>query len=220
MDEEHEFNLQDPETYILSKYEAERVALEAADAGLPIVVVLPSGIFGPGDWKPTPSGQGIVTYLKMLPSLSVPVTAGGISIVDVDDVVEGHILAMEKGRIGERYILGGENVTFREMFDTLCDLTGLATPGKDVSRGMAELAGRLMELWARLRGGEPTLTFRLARDYAFAYAWVTSEKAEQELGYAHRPARQALSRSVRWFLEHGYVPDNAARRVRLEFRPT
>jgi dihydroflavonol-4-reductase len=127
---------------------------------------------------------------------------------------------MEKGRIGERYILGGENVTFRQMFETLCDLTGLAAPGRDVGRGMAMLAGRFLELRARWLGGAPTLTMRLARDYACAYAWVDSAKAEQELGYQHRPARQALARSVRWFLEHGYVSEPAARRVRLEFRPT
>lgn len=220
MTEEHEFNLKDPETYILSKYEAERVALEAADEGEPVVVVLPAGVFGPGDWKPSPTGMGILTYLKMSPVLSVPVSSGGISVVDVDDVVEGHIAAMEKGRIGERYILGGENVTFRQMFETLCDLTGLAAPGRDVSQGLAMFFGRLLELRARLLGGEPALTMRLARDYAFSYAWVDSSKAEQELGYQHRPARQALSRSVRWYLEHGYVPETAARRVRLEFRPT
>ncbi len=220
MDETHEFNLEDPETYVLSKFEAERVALEGADDGLPIVVVEPAGIFGPGDWKPTPSGQGILTYLKMSPSIRVPVTEGGISIVDVDDVVEGHILAMEKGRIGEKYILGGENVTFRQMFEILSDITGLAPPGGNASRGLVSLVGSLLELRARFRGGDPPLTRRLARDYAFGYAWVTSEKAEQELGFKFRPARTTLSRSVRYYLEHGYVPRDKARHVRLEFRTT
>jgi dihydroflavonol-4-reductase len=220
MDEEHEFNLADPETYILSKYEAERVAMEFADGGLPVVVVNPSGIMGPGDWKPTPSGAGIVRYLKTSPALKIPVTEGGINIVDVEDVAAGHIAAMERGAIGERYILGGEDVTYTQMFDTLSDLTGLAPPGRVISPGLLELVGRAAELGARFSGGDPLITYRLARDYGSAYTWVTSEKAEAALGYTHRPARETLARSVRWYLEHGYVPDRAARRVRLELRPT
>jgi dihydroflavonol-4-reductase len=220
MDEEHEFNLAEPETYILSKYEAERVAMEYADEGLPVVVVNPSGIMGPGDWKPTPSGAGIVRYLKTPPTMKLPVTEGGINIVDVDDVVAGHIAAMEQGAIGERYILGGENVTYAQMFDTLSELTGLAPAGRVISPGLLELVGRAAELKSRMFGGDPLITYRLARDYGSAYTWVTSEKAESALGYAHRPARETLARSVRWYLEHGYVPDGAARRVRLELRPT
>ncbi len=216
MDEEHEFNLADPETYILSKYEAERVALEMADEGLPVVCVLPSGVYGPGDWKPTPSGQSVVTYLKSSPAFRIPVTEGGINVVDVDDVVTGHMLAMEKGQVGERYILGGENMSFRKLFETLSELTGLGPPGSTTGAGLAELAGRAMELKARLFGGEPPLTYRLARDYATNYAWVTTDKAEAELGYEHRPARETLARAVRWYLERGYVPEKAARRVRLE----
>jgi dihydroflavonol-4-reductase len=156
----------------------------------------------------------------MPPSIHLPVTEGGISVVDVEDVANGHILAMDKGRIGERYILGGENVTFRQFFETLSELTALAPPGRDVSGGLVELAGRLMELKARFFGGDPELTHRLARDYASAYAWATSEKAETELGYTHRPARETLGRAVRWYLERGYVPERAAKRVRLELRPT
>jgi dihydroflavonol-4-reductase len=220
MDETHEFNLQDPETYVESKFRAEQVALDYAKAGLPVVVVEPSGIFGPGDWKPTPSGAGIVTYLKLPQVIRMPVTDGGLSIVDVDDVVEGHIAAMNKGRVGEKYILGGENVTYRDMFEMLSDLTGLAPPGKTASPGMVSLGGILMELKASLLGGDPPITRRLARDYAFGYLWVTSEKAAKELGYQFRPARVTLSRSVRWYLEHGYVPEKHARRVRLEFRTT
>ncbi len=220
MDEEHEFNLSDPETYVLSKYEAERVALEAADAGLPVVVVLPAAVSGPGDWKPTPTGQGIVTYLKSSPAFRMPVPEGGLNIVDVDDVVDGHIRAMSDGQIGERYILGGEDLTFRQMFETLSDLTGLAPPGGSVSGGLLQLVGRMLELRSRIWGGDPELTYRLARDYSTSYAWVTSERAETELGYTHRPARETLSRAVRWYLQHGYVSDKAARRVRLEFRPT
>jgi dihydroflavonol-4-reductase len=219
MDESHEFNLAEPEVYVQAKYEAEQVALEMASGGLPVVVVLPSAVVGPGDWKPTPTGAGIVQYLKLPPTLRIPATPGGLSVVDVDDVVAGHMLAMAHGRVGEKYILGGENLTFSQMFETLSEVTGLGPP-RPISQGMAELAGRLMELRARLGGGTPQLTYRMARDFASDVMWVTSEKAETELGYTHRPARAALGRAVAWFLEKGYVPDKSARRIRLELRTT
>jgi dihydroflavonol-4-reductase len=219
MDESHEFNLAEPEIYVQAKYEAEQVALEKANEGLPVVIVLPSAVVGPGDWKPTPTGASIVQYLKLPPPLRFPVTSGGLNVVDVDDVVAGHMLAMAHGRVGERYILGGDDLTFTQLFETLSDITGLAPP-RPISQGMAELAGRLMELRARLKGGTPLLTYRMARDFAGDVPWVTSQKAETELGYTHRPARAALGRAVAWFLEKGYVPDKSARRIHLELRTT
>jgi len=117
-------------------------------------------------------------------------------------------------------VLGGENLTFADLFDHLSDISGLAPPGRTVGPGLVQLVGWLLELRARLGGPTPLVTHRLARDYSSDFVWVTSEKAEQELGYTRRPAREALSRSVRYYLERGYVPDKAARRVRLELRPT
>ena len=111
-----------------------------------------------------------------------------------------------------------EQTTAEQMFELLSDITGLAVPGSPMGPGVVQLTGWLMELWARWTERDPPLTRRLARDYALAYAWVTSEKAERELGYTHRPARDTLARSVRWYLENGYVPEKAARRVRLELR--
>jgi dihydroflavonol-4-reductase len=219
LDEEDEVELRDPDTYVEAKYRAEQLALEMAEQ-LPIVVVLPATVVGPGDWKPTPTGTGILRYLRLPPNLRVPVPEGGLNVVDVDDVALGHVLAMEKGRLGERYILGGEDLTYEELIDTLSDLTDLAMPGRQMGSGMFELAARFMELRARLGGPQPDLSYRMARDYVGAYAFLSSEKAEGELGYRHRPAREALGRAVRWFLEKGYVPDRAARRVRLELRPT
>ncbi len=219
MDETHPFNLTDPEPYIEAKVEADAAYDELVDAGMPIVRVMPSGVFGPGDWKPTPNGQGLLEYMQLSPGLSMPVSEGGINVVDVEDVVEGHLRAMEVGDIGERYILGGENVTFTQMFQMLADITGLAEPSNPKGPVMIGLLAWLMELRSTLTGKSPTLTTRLARDYAHAYVWVTSEKAEQDLGYQHRPAREALSRSVRWFIEKGYVPGSVADQVRLELRP-
>jgi len=147
------------------------------------------------------------------------VTAGGINVVDVEDVAMGHVLAMDRGVVGERYLLGGENLTFSKLFETLCDLTGLAEPSAPRGKGLMKFAGKLFELNARLRGGDPRITSRLANDYADTFSFITSKKAEAGLGYRHRPAREALARSVRWFLANGYVPPAAASRVRLELRP-
>lgn len=219
MDEEHEFNLSDPEAYMRAKYEAEQVAIEFSKSGLDLVRVLPGTVVGPGDWKPTPNGRAIVAYLKMPVGFRVPVFEGGLNIVDVEDVVNGHIAAMEKGRSGERYILGGDNLTFSQIFECLSEVTGLAEPAPPRGKGFAELVGSLWELKARWFGGDPILTRRLARDYVGAYVHVTSAKAERELGYTHRSAREALARAVRWFLDKGYVPEQAASRVRLELRP-
>jgi len=219
MDETHEFNLSDPEAYFAAKVAADKVAAEFIAERLPIVSVLPGTIAGPGDWKPTPNGRLLLEYLKTAPTAHFPVSGGGLNLVDVEDVALGHVLAMERGVVGERYLLGGDNLTFSQLFETLCDLTGLAEPSAPKSKGLMKFAGTLFELNARLRGGEPRITSRLANDYVDAFVYVTSNKAELALGYRHRPAREALARSVRWFLAHGYVPPRAAARVRLELRP-
>ena len=211
MDEGFAFNRQDSETYIVAKWRAEQVALDEAARGLPVVIVNPSGIFGPGDWKPTPSGDTILTFLRWGLPFGLPWTDGGINVVDVDDVAQGHILAMESGRPGERYILGGEDIGFRALFDTLGDLTGRPGAGRRSSRGEAMVTGRLLETGARLFGGEPPLTYKMARDFVDRWVWVSSAKAERELGYTHRPARAALARSVRWFVDNGYVPPRSIR---------
>jgi dihydroflavonol-4-reductase len=219
MDESHELNLSDPEAYVQAKLKAAEVVADAVEEGAPVVSVLPGTMAGPGDRKPTPNVQMLLRYLKFSPSWHFPVTPGGLNIVDVEDVALGHILAMEKGAVGEQYILGGDNLTFSQIFETLADITGLAEPASPSSPGMARLVGSLMEMWAGLRGGEPILTSRIARDYVGHNVWVTSEKAETQLGYTHRSAREALARAVRWFLDNGYVSEQAASRVRLELRP-
>jgi dihydroflavonol-4-reductase len=219
MDESHAFNLVDPEPYVAAKVEAARVVDELVDGGMPIVSVLPSAVFGPGDVKPTPNGASLVRYLSMSPSFSVPTTEGGISVVDVDDVVSGHIRAMEVGEVGTKYVLGGENVTYTQFFEMLADITGLAEPSNPWGRGATSLLATAIELGAKWSGRQPILTRRLVRDYAHRYVWVTSERAKQELDYEHRPARETLARSVRWLLENGRVPNVAAERVRLELRP-
>lgn len=219
MDENHEFNLTNPNVYTAAKLEAQKVALEALDRGLPIVLVQPSVIVGPGDWRPTPVGRMLLAYLNASPSIEVPIVPGGFSYADVEDVAEGHVLAMERGAVGERYLLGGDNLNHREFYEALSDITGLAEPGKEKSQGVALFAAWLSEVAARWRGSEPLITRGMVQDYYGRYVYVDSSKAERELGYTHRPARTALARAVRWYLESGYVPERAARRARLELQP-
>ncbi len=218
MDEDHEFNLQDPETYVRAKVEAEDVALEAVDDGLPVVLVLPSSVVGAGDVNPTPLGMAIVQYLKSSSNFRPPVMRGGLNVVDVRDVAQGHILAMERGKVGERYILGGDDLTHRGLVELLSELTGLAEPGRTQGPGMGLLVGTLVEWASAWANRPPAVTRKLMRDYAGGFTYVTSEKAERELGYEHRSARQGLHEAVRWFLANGFVPERAKHRIRLEMR--
>ena len=125
-------------------------------------------------------------------------------------------MAMQRGKPGERYILGGENLTYEQLFTVLCELVGVSYSGRRMSPALLRLIAWLMETKARLRGGEALITTRVARDMPGAYMWVTSEKAERELGYSHRPARETLARCVRWYTEHGYLPPSVAWRARLQ----
>ena len=219
MDESHKYNLANPEPYVRAKFRAAEVVDELVESGMPIVSVLPSAVFGPGDVKPTPNGASLVNYLTLSPSLPVWVSEGGISVVDVDDVVNGHIRAMEVGEVGAHYILGGENLTYAQFFETLADITGLAEPSEPKGPLAIWLVAALVELGARASGKAPILTRKLVRDYAHSYVWVSSKKAEGEMDYKHRPARETLGRAVSWLLESGLVPAAAAERVRLELRP-
>jgi dihydroflavonol-4-reductase len=218
MDESFAFNRENSAPYIVAKRRAEQIALEMAKAGMPIVVVNPSTVMGPGDFKPTPSGELILTYLKWRLPIGIPWSAGGFSIVDVDDVAVGHIQAMEKGRIGERYILGGNNVTVQQLFTTLSELTGLPGPGLRTSKGLAAVAGAVSEVLARATGKPPQLTYRFARDYVGSFVWVSSAKAETELGYRAGPLRPTLMRAIRFFLEKKYVPEDRVAKIRFDLR--
>jgi dihydroflavonol-4-reductase len=217
MDETTPFNRDASGPYILAKWKAEQIALSMArDFGTPIVVVNPSTIMGPGDYKPTPSGELILTYLGWNLPFGVPWAAGGVATVDVDDVVKGHLLAMEKGRIGERYILSGDNVTIKQLFETLSEITGLRGPGFRSTRSLAMIGGAAGEAWGTISGKTPQLTYKLARDYVGSYVWVSTKKAETELGFSHRPLRSTLARAVLFYLENGYVSERRSHRIRFD----
>ncbi|HEU4532577.1 MAG TPA: hypothetical protein VFS00_00620, partial [Polyangiaceae bacterium] len=152
------------------------------------------------------------------PFVDFPSAEGGLNVVDVDDAARGLLLCLERGRPGERYLLGGENLTYDQFFGILADLTGLSGPGGRAGRPLAEWAGRLAQWRAALSGGEPALSYRAARDFVGAFAWVSSAKAERELGYSYRPARLALARAVQFFVAAGFVPPSRARRIRVDLR--
>jgi dihydroflavonol-4-reductase len=217
-DESHAFNVDDPEMYYLSKVRADEVAKDAIATGLPIIRVLPSALFGPGDWKPTPNGRLLLDYLRRSPDFHVPVFDGGFNIVDVDDVAMGHVLALERGVPGERYILGGDNITYEQLFSTLSDLTGLSAPGRHMGIATLGLLAFFFKLWARWNGEAPPVTYKLLKNRIHKYSWVKSDKAERELGYRHRPHRETLDRGIRWYLKNGYLTEQQARRIWLELR--
>lgn len=188
--------------YKRSKYMAEQVAMEAARGGQEVVIVNPSTPIGEMDIKPTPTGRIVVDFLKKKFPAYVDT---GLNLVDATECARGHILALEKGRRGERYILGGENLTLKQILDKLAAITGLPSPKIKVPYVMALATGVVDELvTGRLRGKEPRATIdavRMGRKKMF----VSSAKAERELGWAILPVDGALRRASAWFRAKGYA---------------
>lgn len=186
--------------YKRSKFLAEQAALEQAARGLPVVIVNPTAPVGDHDFKPTPTGKTIVDYLRGRMRAYVDT---GLNLVDVRDVAEGHWLACERGKPGERYILGGRNLTLQEIFGRLEAISGVAAPRRQIPYAVAYAAGLVSTGWAFVAGGEPLAPLdgvRMARKKMF----VTHEKAAAELGYAPGPVEDALARAVEWFRTNGY----------------
>jgi len=188
--------------YKRSKYLAERVALKfAKDKGLPVVIVNPSFPVGPYDLKPTPTGRVILDFLnRRMPAY----VETGMNIVDVEDVAKGHILAAERGKPGERYILGGENLKMKELLTILSEITGLPAPQVRLPYHPILALSYLNVTFCRLSGREPRLTpetIRMARHYMF----YDPSKAVRELGLPQTPAREALRKAVEWFQANGMV---------------
>lgn len=188
--------------YKRSKFLAEQVALQAGRAGAPVVVVNPTTPVGERDIKPTPTGRIIVDFLNRNFPAYVDT---GLNLADVTEVARGHSLAFEKARPGERYILGGENLTLKQILDKLSALTGIPSPSMQVPHSLALGFAAFDQLFTGiLRGREPRATIeavRMGRKKMFA----SSTKAERELGYRVLPVRNALERAVVWFAQHGYV---------------
>ncbi len=186
--------------YKRSKYEAERVA-ERWAAQLPVVIVNPSTPVGEYDVKPTPTGQMILDFLnRRMPAY----VETGLNLVDARDVAEGHILAAERGRVGEKYILGHRNMTLKEILDTLSRLTGLPSPKLRLPHWVPLTAAAAETAVARLTGRVPRIPLEGVRMSRYRMFFDAS-KAVRELGLPQTPVEEALARAVAWFRENGYV---------------
>jgi dihydroflavonol-4-reductase len=187
--------------YKRSKFEAERCALRAAEAGLPVVIVNPTTPVGPGDWKPTPTGKIIVDFLNgRMPGY----VDTGLNFVPVEDCARGHLLAAEHGSTGERYILGGRNLTLKQMLDILSLTSGRPAPRWKVPYVLAYAAGYIETGVSCLLGREPQIPLegvRMARHKMF----VDASRAGRDLGFTPGPIEAALERAVAWYESNGYV---------------
>jgi dihydroflavonol-4-reductase len=187
--------------YKRSKFLAEQAALEAAHAGLSVVIVNPSTPVGSGDVKPTPTGQVVLDAAAGRMPAYVDT---GLNIVHVDDVAAGHLLAYHRGRAGERYILGGEDMTLKEILAHIARLTGRKPPSIRLPYAAVLPIAYLAEAWAKVSGRSGRVTLegvRMSRKRMF----FSSAKAMRELGYSWRPPAQAFDDAVRWFRERGLL---------------
>jgi dihydroflavonol-4-reductase len=188
--------------YKRSKFMAEQVALEAGRAGMRVVVVNPTTPVGEQDVKPTPTGRIVVDFMKRKFPAYVET---GLNLVDVTECARGHVAALEKGKSGERYILGGQNLTLKQILDQLASITGLPSPKVKLPYIFAFAAGVVDEtITGRLLNREPRATIdtvRMGRKKMFA----SSAKAERELGWKIVPVEGALRRAVEWFRANGYA---------------
>jgi dihydroflavonol-4-reductase len=187
--------------YKRSKFQAEQVALEYAKSGLPVVIVNPTAPVGDHDFKPTPTGKIIVDFVRgAMPAF----LDTGLNLVDVWDTADGHVLACERGSSGEKYILGCENLTLEQIFAHLQAISGREAPRWRIPYGVAFTAGIVSTAWANFSGQEPRAPLdavKMARKKMF----VTTEKAQRELGFRPGPVDGALKRAVDWFQANGYL---------------
>ncbi len=187
--------------YKRSKFQAEQCAMHAAESGLPVVIVNPTTPVGPGDWKPTPTGKIIVDFLNgRMPGY----VDTGLNFVPVEDCAQGHLLAADKGKVGERYILGGRNLTLKQMLDILSLMSSRPAPRWKIPYTLAYAAGYVDSVVSRLLGREPQIPLegvRMARHRMF----VSASKAVRHLGFAPGPIEAALERAAAWYESNGYI---------------
>lgn len=201
-DENHPVSLdQMSGAYKRSKFMAEQVALEFARAGLPVVIVNPTAPMGDHDFKPTPTGQIVADFVRGAMPAYIDT---GINVVNVRDVALGHVLACERGRVGERYILGSENLTLGQILRQLAEITGRKAPTVELPWFVAYAAGAITTGLAYLTNIPPRVPLEAVR-MAKKKMWVSHEKAARELGYTPCPARSALADAVQWFATRNHA---------------
>jgi dihydroflavonol-4-reductase len=195
--------------YKRSKWMAEQEARRAAHEGVPVVIAMPTTPVGPGDWKPTPTGKIIVDFLNgRMPGY----VQTGLNFVAVEDAAAGHLLVAEEGKVGQRYLLGAENLTLKQVLNILAKITGRPAPKRKIPHAVALLAAYADTAISRLRGREPQIPVegvKIARHMMF----VDSSKAQRELGFAPGPVEAALERAVHWYQENGYIGARHAARL-------
>jgi len=188
--------------YKRSKFMAEEAVLQlAANEGAPVVIVNPSAPIGPRDIRPTPTGRIIV---DMIAGRMPAYVDTGLNVVHVEDVAEGHWLAFQKGGIGQRYVLGGENLSLRDILDLIANVSSRPAPRVKLPHGVVLPIAWLAESLSHFTGREPFATVdgvRMARKHMY----FSSAKARQDLGYVSRPARAAIEDAIRWFKDSGYL---------------
>jgi len=204
VDESAEFNhWKSGDTYSLSKYYAEVEARKFVPLGLPIVIVNPTLVIGVRDSKPTPSGQMIIDVAtRQMPGY----IEGGINVIDVEDVARGHILAAKKGRVGERYLFGNENITVSDYFRLIAEIAGVAPPRIKIPYHLAVALGYMFELGAFFTKKPPVVTASEVR-IGKLQEWYDCSRAVKELGLPQTPIRTAIEKALNWFREHGYLPE-------------
>jgi dihydroflavonol-4-reductase len=189
--------------YKRSKFLGEQEAIKAAQSGQHVMILNPTTPIGPGDAKPTPTGRIIVDFLnKQFPAY----VDTGLNLVDVSEVARMLVAALDRGTPGERYILGGENLTLKQILDRMSTITGLPSPKRKVPHAVAMTFAFFDEnLTGKLRGKEPRATVeavRMGKKMMFA----SSAKAERDLGFQVLPVYPALRAAIDWFVAHGYAP--------------
>ena len=197
--------------YKRSKWMAEREVLQAAKEGLPVIVVMPTTPVGPWDWKPTPTGKIILDFLNgKMPGY----VETGLNFVGVEECAAGHLLAAEHGKVGERYLLGAENLTLKGLLDLLAKITGLRAPAMKIPHGVALGVAYVESAFSRLVGKEPQIPVegvKIARHKMF----VDASRAQRELGFQPGSVAAALERAVRWYRTNGYVIASRAKKIKL-----
>ena len=195
--------------YKRSKWMAEKLVMDAAKAGAPIIVAMPTTPVGPWDWKPTPTGKIILDFLNgKMPGY----VETGLNFVGVEECAAGHLLLSEKGKPGERYLLGGQNLTLKAMLDLLSKITGLRAPSLKIPHSMALGVAYANTIFSRLLFREPSIPIegvKIARHMMF----VDCSRASRELGFKAGPVSAALERAVRWYEANGYIAKGRARKM-------
>jgi dihydroflavonol-4-reductase len=185
----------------MSKYIAENEARIFIMRGLPVVMVNPTLVIGTNDIKPSPSGQMIIDVVKQkMPGY----IDGGINIIDVEDVARGHILAAKKGRIGERYLFGNENITVSNYFKLIADIAGVKPPTIKIPYHLALVLGYVFDFGAFITKKPPVVTASEVKIGKMT-EWYDCSKAVNELGLPQTPIHMTIKKALNWFRENGYL---------------